>query len=1310
MAEQNVEQSIFLDAIELTAPADRAAFLDVACRDNAELRAELDALLAAHDRLGGATPPAIPRAGMHAFTPQTEAVGMVIGPYKLIEQIGEGGMGTVWMAQQTEPVRRLVAVKLIKAGMDSKQVIARFEAERQALALMDHTSIARVLDAGATRAGRPYFVMDLVKGVPITQYCDEHRLTTRQRLELFVPVCQAIHHAHQKGIIHRDLKPSNVLVALYDGKPVPRVIDFGVAKAAGQPLTEETLVTGFGAIVGTLEYMSPEQAEINQLDIDTRSDIYSLGVLLYELLAGSPPFTRKELERASMLEMLRVIRERQPARPSTRLSTADGLPTLAANRGTEPAKLRKVVRGELDWIVMKALEKDRNRRYETANSLAMDVQRYLADEPVQARPPTILYRFRKFARRNKALVTTALVIALTLLVAAAGMSWKWREAESAREQTAASEKQARDDQVRALEAERLARLREAEALVGQAHGIRLSRRPGQRFDALAALGKAATIGRELRQPAGWFNALRNEAIAALALPDLHITREFGSFPPGSIWADLSDDFELYALTTDKGGCTIRLVADDTVVAHLPELGEPAHVQFGSGRTLALRGTSDMRYQLWDLSGDKPVLRLEERGITDGDFHPKGHLVAVAHSDGPISVYDVTTGTLLHRLAAKEVVQHRALLFHPTMPFLATTSYWSRNVWVYDLRTEAVVASAVTPGRNGQGAWSPDGRSMTVPPGDAGKIQQYTFDPAAPALRPLRTLDYTQGGADIYYNPSGDRFVDFGWAAKVNLFDAVSGQILFATAAVPAGSRRVRFDRTGRRLAAARVGDRSNRIGIWSVADAREYMSLRHAGAPGGAWAHLAIHPGGRLAATNIINSVAIFDLDSGRDLAQLPVGPDACGLWFDETGKLLTNAYSGFYRWPVRPAPASPGRLLVGPPERLPFHAGNGSISASKDGRVIAQSMWNGYGMPGGGWILQPNYAAPQQVLAGNSTSACSVSPDGRWVAFNGPHNLLTVYESASAQRVWQLPGRQDLGGRFSPDGRWLVTDADGGQILAAGTWEPGPQLGPGTPWDVTSEFAVLGLTNGIYRLVELSTGRELARLEDPDRNTGPAAFTPDGTKLVVAAKDSLRVWDLRRIRAELAKLELDWEAPAYPPVPVATASPLTLELNLGDFPEAATPEERARQSIANSERALKSNPRSAAAHNNLAWEYVTAPAALRRPQEAVRLAEEAVRHEPNNPVFQNTLGAAYYRADRHRDAMQTLEANLKNQPLLAYDLYFLALACHKLGETGKAGVYYQWALLWTQSNNERIARHAEELDAFRNEAAELLAIKGETK
>jgi tetratricopeptide (TPR) repeat protein len=322
------------------------------------------------------------------------------------------------MAQQTEPVKRAVAVKVIKAGMDSREVLVRFEAERQALAMMDHPNIAKVLDAGTTEGGRPFFVMELVKGTPITRYCDEHKLTPHQRLELFVPVCQAIQHAHQKGIIHRDIKPSNVLVAMYDDRPVPKVIDFGVAKAAGQSLTDKTLMTGFGAIVGTAEYMSPEQASLNNLDIDTRSDVYSLGVLLYELLTGTTPVDRKSLGKAAILEILRIVREVEVLRPSAKLSTLDALPSVAANRGTEPAKLSRLMRGELDWLVLKALEKDRTRRYETANALGRDIQRYLANEVVEARPPSAAYRVRKFVSRHRSQV---MAVGLVLLAILAGL-------------------------------------------------------------------------------------------------------------------------------------------------------------------------------------------------------------------------------------------------------------------------------------------------------------------------------------------------------------------------------------------------------------------------------------------------------------------------------------------------------------------------------------------------------------------------------------------------------------------------------------------------------------------------------------------------------------------------------------------------------------------------------------------------------------------------------------------------------------------------------------------------------------------------
>ncbi len=437
------EEAIFQVARKIDSADAREPYLRQVCEGNEPLRARVDALLKVHEQEKSfLQSPDSPSLATIEELKITETPGTVIGPYKLLQEIGEGGMGVVFMADQTHPVQRKVALKIIKPGMDSRQVIARFEAERQALALMDHPNIAKVLDAGTTgepgasapggtppahaggSPGRPYFVMELVKGIPITKYCDDNHLTPRERLELFIPVCHAVQHAHQKGIIHRDIKPSNVLVALYDGRPVPKVIDFGVAKATSQKLTERTMFTQFGQIIGTLEYMSPEQADLNQLDIDTRSDIYSLGVLLYELLTGTTPFERKRLREAAFDELLRIIREEEPPKPSTRLSTTDELPSIAANRKTEPRKLSGLVRGELDWIVMKALEKDRNRRYETANGFAMDIQRYLSDESVQACPPSAAYRFRKFARRNRASMLTATLISGALVLGIVGSTWQ----------------------------------------------------------------------------------------------------------------------------------------------------------------------------------------------------------------------------------------------------------------------------------------------------------------------------------------------------------------------------------------------------------------------------------------------------------------------------------------------------------------------------------------------------------------------------------------------------------------------------------------------------------------------------------------------------------------------------------------------------------------------------------------------------------------------------------------------------------------------------------------------------------------------
>ncbi len=438
---------LFLKALELSSAGERRRYLDGACGGDAGLRAEVESLLDASARAGNFLE--LPAVGAPAVG---EGAGAVIGPYKLLEQIGEGGFGVVFMADQTRPVRRRVALKVLKPGMDTRQVVARFEAERQALALMEHPNIARVFDGGSTPAGRPYFVMELVRGVPITDYCDKNRLAPPQRLELFISVCQAVQHAHHKGVIHRDLKPSNVLVTLHDTTPVVKVIDFGVAKALGQELTDKTLFTGFVQMIGTPMYMSPEQAGQSGLDVDTRSDVYSLGVLLYELLTGTTPIQAHGLQSVGFDEMRRIIREDEPARPSARVSTlGEAAGTVSVNRQSDPGRLRRLMRGELDWVVMKALEKDRNRRYESASAFAADVQRYLRDEPVLACPPSAWYRFRKFARRSKAVVGVAALVLFFVVLIGSGVGWAARDRAARRARLNSEIGHALDDGERARE-------------------------------------------------------------------------------------------------------------------------------------------------------------------------------------------------------------------------------------------------------------------------------------------------------------------------------------------------------------------------------------------------------------------------------------------------------------------------------------------------------------------------------------------------------------------------------------------------------------------------------------------------------------------------------------------------------------------------------------------------------------------------------------------------------------------------------------------------------------------------------------------
>ncbi len=776
--EVNNERDIFVSALSLGSADEREAHLKKVCADRPDLLNRVRSLLEASEIDDDFLETPALDSGMEIDgSGVTEGPGAIIGRYKLLERIGEGGMAVVYMAEQETPVRRKVALKIIKLGMDTKGVIARFEAERQALAMMDHPGIAKVFDGGATQTGRPYFVMELVRGVPITEYCDEHKLSTQDRLGLFIQVCQAIQHAHQKGIIHRDIKPSNILVTLRDGVPIPKVIDFGVAKATEQRLTDKTLFTQFQAFIGTPAYMSPEQALMGGLDVDTRADIYALGVLLYELLTGRTPFEPKDLMRTGLDECRRTIREREPARPSTRVATliGDELTTTAERRQIESARLVHLLRADLDWIVLKCLEKDRTRRYESASGLAMDIERYLDGEPVLARPPSTLYKLRKFVRRNKAVVAVAVILLLAAMVSTRQAVRATRaEREQNRLRTVAQSALLQEaHQRQRAEAEQLAALRRAynsdmnlvqQALAANNYG---------RVVGLLNRYKPTPDEPDLRQ---WewryfWNQSRSEAAFAFPRqPDA--VREVTLSPNGRVLAssDMHGALKLWDLT---GRTEIAAIEE-------PGLNGRALAFSHDGMLMAApveRGRRQSSVRLWTVAGR--IVKAEvpcEGRIQSLAFTPDDTKLLILGEDMALHIWDIESRQIESR-PAPAAPRGWALARPAFSPSRDTIAFIDGpRIRIVDTMTgsDRAEAEAFEDGTASL-AFSPDGTLLAIGPSFTETVTYIKLISVASGEEVGRLTGHVSWVPGLAFTPDGRQLVSSGADQTVRVWDIATGQ-------------------------------------------------------------------------------------------------------------------------------------------------------------------------------------------------------------------------------------------------------------------------------------------------------------------------------------------------------------------------------------------------------------------------------------------------------------------------------------------------------------------------------------------------------
>ena len=1060
--------ALFLQVLEQP-PAEREAFLQQACGADIALASQVRALLAANDEAGSfLSSPLV--EGPPTVEVAVVRPGIQIGPYKLLQQIGEGGFGVVYMAEQSAPVKRRVAIKVIKPGMDTRQVIARFEAERQALAVMDHPNIARVVDAGATESGRPFFVMELVRGTPITAYCDENSLNIRERLALFAAVCQAIQHAHTKGIIHRDIKPSNVLVTRQDGQSVVKVIDFGIAKAMGQQLTDKTLFTDFAQMIGTPLYMSPEQAELSSTDIDTRSDIYSLGVLLYELLTGSTPVSKDQLKQAALDEIRRIIREDEPQKPSTRISSAEAAPSIAAQRHTEPAKLTRLVRGELDWIV----EKDRNRRYETASGFARDVERYLNDEPVQACPPSAAYRFRKFARRNKAALATATLVGLAVIASVVVLAVSNIRI---RKETHEKQQALGQAQKNFREAKRLEKLAQGNA-----------QRAAEQTLVAQSNAKAAKAQEHLAQRR-FYAAQTNLAMQAWRSGDVPRALELleGQRPkPGE--NDLRG-FEWFYLW--------RLCYGDRRVPIAGHKAATLSLAFAhDGKTL-VSGSADGTTRLWNTATGEPqgILRASGDGIWWVACSRDGKWLASSDRWRSVTVWDALSQKPIHTLVGSIGCISFSRDSKYLMGGLATPQGFDVVLW--DLATGKEHARVVNAGFP-LGLLADDKTVFTMSDQHqpTGRVAWWSLETGLQLRsRPLPSLNTAA------VSPDGTRVAAAQW--NVVVLDGATGDVI-CQLPHKAGVRSLAFTPDNKFLA---VGKEDKTITVW---DLETQTAIGHDAHLDHVWS-AAFSPDGRqLASGTLGGAVKLWDLQPAEEAATIPL-ENVKALQFSPDSRTLLAGNAGLTRIIDVQAGVEVAALPL-----------SGAASFSQDTQRVALLTDDNQASI---WDLPANREVARLPLEGRGKPAVLLSADGRQAAtylFWGDNRWVQVWDLTTDQARTlkpQLGSRSINCAEFSPDGKLLaagfqfqlltVWELSSGEIKFEFDLQPFMMNIIALAYSADSRMLAVGTDVGSVTLWDVASGKQITACSGHALPVRCLAFSPDGKTLATGSDDrTVKLWD----------------------------------------------------------------------------------------------------------------------------------------------------------------------------------------------------------